>query len=188
MHMLAIGSYLRTLREARSLTRAEVAARVNTSEQQLFRIEAGEIDTRGSMLLHLVDVVQGNADDLRRIVVNNLTTAEEGRALALEWLLRIEEPSTGLHTQTSSDTFSFLHLSFYEYMKQRTDLLSTDDLLEFMEEASHTLRERFKARTPARSTRRGPSPRRKQHVHFSVPEEDILDGNQAADEQFNVDK
>ncbi len=145
--MLAIGAYLRTLREARSLTRAEVAARVNTSEQQLFRIEAGEIDTRGSMLLHLVDVVQGNADDLRKIVVDHLTTAEEGRVLALEWLTRKPEPNIDLPAQATDETYRFTHFTLSEYlMREYIVSLSDDSLLDLVEKATHRLRERLNQR------------------------------------------
>ncbi len=105
MTMLAIGIYLRTLREARSLSRLEVAEKIQTSEQQIFRIEAGEIDTRGSLLLLFVDAVRGNADDLRRIVVNKLSTAEAGRELARSWLTQThcESLNFSIHSKDDHD-------------------------------------------------------------------------------------
>lgn len=55
--MEAVGAYLRTLREARKLSRASVAAQIGTHESQLVRIEAGDQDTRGSLLLAFINAV-----------------------------------------------------------------------------------------------------------------------------------
>lgn len=80
--MEAAGMYLRTLREARHLSRATVAAQIGTHESQLVRIEAGDQDTRGSLLLAFVNAVQGRADDVQRLMLDKNATAADGRQAA----------------------------------------------------------------------------------------------------------
>jgi transcriptional regulator with XRE-family HTH domain len=82
MGMEAAGMYLRTLREARHMSRAAVAAQIGTHESQLVRIEAGDQDTRGSLLLAFVNAVQGRADDIQRLMLDKSATAADGRQAA----------------------------------------------------------------------------------------------------------
>jgi transcriptional regulator with XRE-family HTH domain len=67
MSLVAVGAYLKTLREARGLTLADVASRSSTSETQVIRVESGKIDTRGSLLMHLVHAVEGDPADVFRL-------------------------------------------------------------------------------------------------------------------------
>jgi len=82
----AAGAYLRHLREARRLGRPSVANMILTSENQIKRIENGEVDSRGSLLLAFCHAVNGNAADLEHLMSNLQTTPVEGRKLAQEWL------------------------------------------------------------------------------------------------------
>lgn len=66
--MGAIGAYLRTLREAQHLSRAALAAALDTHESQLVRIEAGEQDPRGTFLLRLLSRLRGKADDIIQLL------------------------------------------------------------------------------------------------------------------------
>lgn len=91
--MEAVGAYLRTLREAHKLSRAAVAAQIGTHESQLVRIEAGEQDTRGSLLLAFIGVVRGRAGDVQRLILNHEATADDGRRLADEVLTQAERDS-----------------------------------------------------------------------------------------------
>jgi transcriptional regulator with XRE-family HTH domain len=61
-----IGAYLRALREQRGLSRAAVAAALNTGERVIYRIEGGEGDTRSSLLLRYAALVGASGDDLLR--------------------------------------------------------------------------------------------------------------------------
>lgn len=89
--MVAAGSYLRALREARHLSRAQVAAEAGTNEAQIVRIEKGEIDTRSSLLLRFAHYVRASADQLMQLVVNEDATAEDGQDLADVWLSHVAE-------------------------------------------------------------------------------------------------
>lgn len=80
--MLAVGTYLRTLREAQDMSRARLAAQVGTHESQIVRIEAGDQDSRGSLLLRIVAAVHGSADDVQRLAMDDTATADTGRELA----------------------------------------------------------------------------------------------------------
>ena len=84
--MEAVGAYLRTLREAQHLSRAAVAAQIETHESQLVRIEAGDQDSRGSLLLALVAAVQGRVADVQRLILDKSATESDGRAAAEAWL------------------------------------------------------------------------------------------------------
>lgn len=81
MSTVAVGAYLRTLREAQHLSRAALAAQVDTHESQLVRIEAGDQDPRGSFLLRLVSKLRGTAEDVARLLEAS-ATEDQGRVLA----------------------------------------------------------------------------------------------------------
>lgn len=78
----AVGTYLRTLREARRLTRESLADLVGTSVSQLVRIEAGEQDTRGSLLARIIAAVRGSAADVHALLINPEATEADGQRLA----------------------------------------------------------------------------------------------------------
>lgn len=78
----AVGTYLRTLREARRLTREALADMVGTSVSQLVRIEAGEQDTRGSLLARIIAAVRGSAADVQSLLINPDASESDGQRLA----------------------------------------------------------------------------------------------------------
>lgn len=86
MSLIAAGAYLRLLRERRGLSAADVASAAGTNEAQVGRIEKGEIDTRGSLLLKMVQAVQGRAEDVLKLVTDASATIEDGRRKAEEAL------------------------------------------------------------------------------------------------------
>lgn len=88
--MIAAGAYLRTLREGRGLTRDEVAYEIGTSGVQVMRIEKGEVDTRGSLLMALAKRVHANVDHISRLLLDEQATAEDGQQLAAQWLTNHE--------------------------------------------------------------------------------------------------
>ena len=83
--MVAAGAYLWKLRDLRGFTRDEVAHITGTNAVQVMRIEKGEIDTRGSLLMSLVKAVKGSADQVMLLLLNERATVEEGRRLAEAW-------------------------------------------------------------------------------------------------------
>jgi len=80
----AAGAYLRRLREAKGLGRPTVANMILTSENQVKRIEDGDIDTRGSLMLAFCRAVGGNPADLERLQGHGDRHEEEGREMANE--------------------------------------------------------------------------------------------------------
>lgn len=88
--MIAAGAYLRTLREGRRLSRADVASQAGTNEMQIIRIEKGEIDTRSSLLMKLVRAVQGNPEHIAQLLTTDEATVEDGQILAQGLLTRAE--------------------------------------------------------------------------------------------------
>lgn len=80
--MLAVGTYIRALRDAQQLSRAEIAHRVGTHESQIVRIEAGEQDTRGSQLIALVQAVGGDFGEVAELMLAESASVEDARTLA----------------------------------------------------------------------------------------------------------
>ncbi len=63
------GMYLRERREARGLSVRAVARHLQTSKSQVDRIEAGEIDTRSSLLIRYARLVGANMERLAALFV-----------------------------------------------------------------------------------------------------------------------
>ena len=91
MSLIAAGAYIRTLREARHLSRAKLAALAGTHESQIERIEKGDQDTRGSLLVAMVQAVGGNLSQIGRLLLNEAATADNGRQIAQAWLVHEEQ-------------------------------------------------------------------------------------------------
>ena len=120
--MIAVGAYLRTLREARNLTREAVADAVNTSVSQLVRIENGEQDTRGSLLFRIVATVRGDVEQVNRLMLSETATPDEGREQALVALHNaIEESGARPHLQTPEDVAELMRLFEEELTVMRVE-------------------------------------------------------------------
>ncbi len=94
MSRVAAGAYITGLRRARKWTRARVLAELEryatdgdslTSESQLSRIEKGEQETRGTLLVALIRVLQGNLDHLADLLLDEKATQSDGEAIARQW-------------------------------------------------------------------------------------------------------
>ena len=81
------GSYIRTLREARGLSREEIAASAGTSGSQVERIENGKQETRSSVLFGLARAVRGNVAQLQELLLDEAAAADDGVVLAKYWLV-----------------------------------------------------------------------------------------------------
>lgn len=101
--MEATGAYLRTLREGRKLSRTEVAARIGTNEAQIVRIEAGEIDTRGSLLIGFLETVSGSYEHLQWLIRSPGARAAQGSRFAESWLNNDQSARLRELIETSSD-------------------------------------------------------------------------------------
>ncbi len=166
MSLIAIGNYLRTMREFHSLSRIDVAKKIRTSEQQVLRIEAGEIDTRASLLLEFVNAVQGNAEDLRWLVERKMSTAEEGRKLAHAWRGELHADTIELYIRQSDGSYELAPFYATDYF----DTLPNDALLEIVQHVSTMLRERLNRAPKTWSGRRGLWRRRRRGFQLPSPE------------------
>lgn len=84
MTMEAVGAYIREMREGRNESRASVAHVVGTHESQLVRIEKGQQDARGSLLLAIVHHVGGDTNIVFELMAPDKTAKdgiEEARTL-----------------------------------------------------------------------------------------------------------
>jgi transcriptional regulator with XRE-family HTH domain len=88
MGVIAASAYIRTLREARHLSRAKLAAIAGTHESQIERIEKEGQDTRGSLLVAIVRALRGNLNQVGQLMLDVSATAEDGKRLAQEWLVQ----------------------------------------------------------------------------------------------------
>ncbi len=70
------------------MSRNALGQKIGTDHSLIERIEKGQTDTRGSLLLRIVHTLQGSPDQLAELMVNPNTTPEDGRRLAEEWLKR----------------------------------------------------------------------------------------------------
>lgn len=78
----AVGAYLRFLRDARGITVAEIAARVGIDQSQIWRIESGRTDTKGSYLFKFIAAVGGDPSDVALLINNPVATREDGERIA----------------------------------------------------------------------------------------------------------
>lgn len=86
MGLQAVGAYLHACRDARGYSRVRLAALVGTSEAQIVRIEQGDQDTRGSLLLAIVRALGASADVVTDLALSEQDSPEAGRAAAERWL------------------------------------------------------------------------------------------------------
>ena len=95
--MVAAGHYIRTLRESRRLTQADVIERAaqwlngkKIDSTTLWRIETGRKKTRSDILSAVVEAVEGNSDDVARLMNDPLATPADGEERARQWFDRVE--------------------------------------------------------------------------------------------------
>lgn len=74
--------YLRTLREARGLSQADVARAAKVESKQVYRWERGESEPPASGLAAFVALVAGRAEDVQVLISDPQATIERAQALA----------------------------------------------------------------------------------------------------------
>lgn len=82
----AVGSYLKFLRNKRGMTLQQVADASDTSVSQISRIEGGEQETRGSVLLAFTRTVGGSPYDVTQLMLDKDAGADAGEEAAKSWL------------------------------------------------------------------------------------------------------
>jgi transcriptional regulator with XRE-family HTH domain len=109
-NLLAVGAYLRRLRQEQELSITETAAALKTTEAQIRQIELGRRDTRGSMLVNHVNLLGGNWADVAELMLSQDADEERARTLAERWIAqrqhqarRVAEPDApGYHVNGSA--------------------------------------------------------------------------------------
>lgn len=91
--MIAVSTYIRTLRVASGLSQEEAAVRASISSKTLGRWEKGTEDHEPgvSNLRRLVQALGGSAKDAIRLLVTENATDEDGRRAAELWLELLPE-------------------------------------------------------------------------------------------------
>lgn len=90
--LIAVGAYLRRLRTHRQMTPTVTAAQAGTDPSMLNRIEKGNVDTRGSLLLALTRIVGGNIHDIQQLMHDRYATASTGEHRANKWIEVFDTP------------------------------------------------------------------------------------------------
>jgi hypothetical protein len=80
--IVAVGVYLRALRESAGLSVAEVSEKVGMVPAQIWRVERGYSDTKGSTLFLLISLVGGDPADVAMLINNPAVTPADGETLA----------------------------------------------------------------------------------------------------------
>lgn len=91
--MEAVGSYIQTLRDKQSVSRARMAEDIGTTENTLWRIESGRQEPGVSLLARILQYVQGSIEDVFRLAARADATVEDGRREAQKALLPTVELS-----------------------------------------------------------------------------------------------
>jgi hypothetical protein len=100
MGMKAAGEYLHILREHYPLTLAAAGKRLNTSASLIFRIERGNGETRGTLLVGFIRLVNASPDEVINLLLDPNATAEEGERMArlrIEYLKGAAPPPPVVH-------------------------------------------------------------------------------------------
>jgi transcriptional regulator with XRE-family HTH domain len=90
MSLQVAGLYLRTLRERQGLSRSDLVfelrkRKLTLDERQLARIEAGEIDTRSSLLLGITTVLRGSYERVAELILNEAADEDLVQKYVAEW-------------------------------------------------------------------------------------------------------
>jgi hypothetical protein len=79
---IAVGAYLKYLRESQGIGVEEVAEKIGTDQSQVWRIENWKSDTRSSLLFKFIRAVGGDGNDVELLLNNRDATKQDGETLA----------------------------------------------------------------------------------------------------------
>ncbi len=135
-----VGPYLKACREARKLTRARLAALLQTSEVTIWRIETNQQEPSGALLVAFINVVGADFEHIRHLVVDSpppVAAASAQHDVAHRGVLR-ESPAP-------------YDVSLADQVQQ----LDTEQLLEVLVTVSLLLRERHRLERSGSETNAG---------------------------------
>ena len=83
--------YLRVLREKQKLSQGDIARVAGVESKQVYRWERGESEPPASGLMAFVELVQGNIEDVQRLISSKDADERLARQLAEEWHASLEK-------------------------------------------------------------------------------------------------
>lgn len=101
MGIEAAGAYLRALREGRGIGRGALAKELGIDHSQIERIEKGQTDTRGSLLLAIVVKLEGDADQVATLITSKDASIEDAQQMAQTWISHQSHIQEELYTEIS---------------------------------------------------------------------------------------
>lgn len=93
--MQAAATYLRTLREKRSLSQEDVASQVGVSSKMIIEWEKGRSEPSSTRLAAFVAAVRGSAEMVHQLLLNQNATEDEGRNFAQQWIVEESRDQLG---------------------------------------------------------------------------------------------
>ncbi len=82
MSMIAVGAYVRYLRESYDLTSLTVSTLAHVNPNYIWRIETGEIKPGAEKLAAVIRAVKGNFEEVSQLLLDENATEEDGRIVA----------------------------------------------------------------------------------------------------------
>ena len=129
MGAIAAGRYLQQLRDYARLSRAEVATQVRdftgtaTNDVQIFRIERGMLDTKGTVLMAMAQIVGANLAHIQQLLLDSAATEKQGLALAAAWIVERAQPRVQLPLDSSLALFGKTRIFGRMLRRTAVDLL-----------------------------------------------------------------
>ena len=143
MGAVAAGRYLQQLRDHARLSRAEVATQVRdltgtaTNDVQIFRIERGMLDTKGTVLMAMAQIVGANLAHIQQLLLDHDATEEQGLTLAAAWIVERAQPRSQLPLDSSLALFGKTRILGRMLRRTGADLLRLGTERREGEEVAH---------------------------------------------------
>ncbi len=86
MKMAALAAYLQTVRKHRKISQERLADQLGTAALTIWRIENAKQEPGSELLIKIVDAIRANLDDVRRLILDDTLTEEDGIRMARAFL------------------------------------------------------------------------------------------------------
>lgn len=80
--MIAVGAYLRALREAGGITQEELGAAIGVAGNTIYRIEAGQQEPKTAQIARILDKLKGKVEHVAALLKPEATTKDAERYAA----------------------------------------------------------------------------------------------------------
>ncbi len=100
MKMAALAAYLQTIRKHRGISQERLAEQLGTAGVTIWRIENSKQEPGGELLIKIADAIRANLDDIRRLVIDDNLTEEDGIRMAKAF---IDDPERAQIQRTARD-------------------------------------------------------------------------------------